>query len=218
MRRRATSSTRRARASCTTGAWRCSTAARACSRARSARPKQAMRVAERLDPNDGDVAVLDAEVALAKGYEEKVVAGARRAAADAAQPGGARPRAGADAEVPRGARPRSTRRWRAVRATRSRSPIAPSRGRTSATPSGAIKELEKAATTLSSTAPRYGLGLLAYERHDLGRAQQRARQGARAQLGVVPRARAPRPRAARSRQGARRRSPSSTRSSARRRR
>src|SRR5205807_4168741 len=35
--------------------------------------EQAMRVAERLDPNDGDVAVLDAEVALAKGYEDKVV-------------------------------------------------------------------------------------------------------------------------------------------------
>ena len=34
--------------------------------------EQAMRVAERLDPNDGDVAVLDAEVALAKGFEDKV--------------------------------------------------------------------------------------------------------------------------------------------------
>ncbi|MGZ3428750.1 MAG: tetratricopeptide repeat protein, partial [Polyangia bacterium] len=34
--------------------------------------EEAMRVAERLDPNDGDVAVLDAEVALAKGYEDKV--------------------------------------------------------------------------------------------------------------------------------------------------
>ncbi|MCU1276991.1 MAG: hypothetical protein JWM53_537, partial [bacterium] len=34
--------------------------------------EEAMRVAERFDPNDGDVAVLDAEVALAKGYEDKV--------------------------------------------------------------------------------------------------------------------------------------------------
>jgi tetratricopeptide (TPR) repeat protein len=37
--------------------------------------------------------------------------------------------------------------------------------------SGAIRELEKAANTLKSTAPRYGIGLLAYERHDLVRAQ-----------------------------------------------
>src|SRR5581483_3497027 len=39
---------------------------------RVADAEQAMRVAERLDPNDGDVAVLDAEVALAKGFEDKV--------------------------------------------------------------------------------------------------------------------------------------------------
>ena len=36
----------------------------------------------------------------------------------------------------------------------------------------AIRELEKAAATLTSTAPRYGIGLLAYERHDLCSAQR----------------------------------------------
>src|SRR5262249_47208105 len=35
--------------------------------------EQAMRVAQRLNPNDGDGIVLDAEVALAKGFEDKVV-------------------------------------------------------------------------------------------------------------------------------------------------
>jgi tetratricopeptide (TPR) repeat protein len=36
---------------------------------------------------------------------------------------------------------------------------------------GALKDLEKAAASLRSTTPRYGLGLLAYERHDLLKAR-----------------------------------------------
>ncbi|HXU69343.1 MAG TPA: tetratricopeptide repeat protein [Polyangia bacterium] len=133
--------------------------------------EEAMRVAERLDPNDGDVAVLDAEVALAKGYEDKV------ALALAARPPTPRSlavlgraqvltqkyREGAatlDAALARRPGDAVAITYRAI----ARAHLGDS--------SGAIKELEKAASTLSSTAPRYGLGLLAYERHDLLRAQR----------------------------------------------
>ncbi|MDB4970100.1 MAG: Tetratricopeptide 2 repeat protein [Myxococcales bacterium] len=133
--------------------------------------EQAMRVAEHLDPNDGDVAVLDAEVALAKGFEDKVVS------ALAARP-----------PTPRslgvlGRALALTGKYReaastldAALARRPGDPVAVTyRGVARAhlgDAAGAIRELEKAASTLSSTAPRYGLGLLAYERHDLLRAQR----------------------------------------------
>ncbi len=133
--------------------------------------EEAMRVAERLDPNDGDVAVLDAEVALAKGYEDKV------ALALAARPPTPRSlavlgraqvltqkyREGAatlDAALARRPGDAVAITYRAI----ARAHLGDS--------SGAIRELEKAANTLSSTAPRYGIGLLAYERHDLLRAQR----------------------------------------------
>ncbi|MCU1278130.1 MAG: Tetratricopeptide 2 repeat protein, partial [bacterium] len=133
--------------------------------------EQAMRVAERLDPNDGDVAVLDAEVALAKGYEDKV------ALALAARPPTPRSlavlgraqvltqkyREGAatlDAALARRPGDAVAITYRAV----ARAHLSDS--------GGAIRELEKAANTLSSTAPHYGIGLLAYERHDLLRAQR----------------------------------------------
>jgi predicted Zn-dependent protease len=133
--------------------------------------EQAMRVAERLDPNDGDVAVLDAEVALAKGYEDKV------ALALAARPPTPRSlavlgraqvltqkyREGAatlDAALARRPGDAVALTYRAI----ARAHLGDS--------AGAIRELERAANTLSSTAPRYGIGLLAYERHDLGRAQR----------------------------------------------
>jgi tetratricopeptide (TPR) repeat protein len=132
--------------------------------------EEAMRVAERLDPNDSDVAVLDAEVALAKGFEDKV------SAALAARP-----------PTPRslavlGRAQCLTGRYREAAATLdaalARRPgdavavtyraIARAHLGDSA---GAIRELERAAATLSSTAPHYGLGLLAYERHDLLRSR-----------------------------------------------
>ena len=133
--------------------------------------EEAMRVAERLDPNDGDVAVLDAEVALAKGFEDKV------ALALAARPPTPRSlavlgraqvltqkyREGAatlDAALARRPGDAVAITYRAI----ARAHLGD--------PSGAIRELEKAASTLSSTAPRYGIGLLAYERHDLLRAQR----------------------------------------------
>ena len=132
--------------------------------------EQAMRVAERLDPNDGDVAVLDAEVALAKGFEDKV------AAALAARPPTPRSlavlgraqsltahyreaAATLDAALARRPGDAVAITYRAV----ARAHLGDA--------TGAIRELERAANTLSSTAPHYGLGLLAYERHDLLRAR-----------------------------------------------
>ncbi|HEX4456844.1 MAG TPA: tetratricopeptide repeat protein, partial [Polyangia bacterium] len=132
--------------------------------------EEAMRVAERLDPNDSDVAVLDAEVALAKGFEDKV------SSALAARP-----------PTPRslavlGRAQCLTGRYREAAATLDAA-LARRPGDAVAVTyraiarahlgdaAGAIRELEKAATTLSSTAPHYGLGLLAYERHDLLRAR-----------------------------------------------
>jgi predicted Zn-dependent protease len=133
--------------------------------------EEAMRVADRLDPNDGDVAVLDAEVALAKGFEEKV------AAALAARPptprslavlGRAQALTGhyreaaatLDAALARRPGDAVAITYRAI----ARAHLGDA--------AGAIRELTKAASTLSSTAPRYGLGLLAYERHDLLHAQR----------------------------------------------
>src|SRR5206468_725891 len=124
---------------------------------------------ERLDPNDGDVAVLDAEVALAKGFEDKV------SSALAARP--ATPRSLAVL----GRAQCLTGRYKECAATLDGA-LARRPGDAVAITyraiarahlgdaAGAVRELERAAATLKSTAPRYGLGLLAYERHDLGRA------------------------------------------------
>ena len=132
--------------------------------------EQAMRVAEGLDPNDGDVAVLDAEVALAKGFEDKVVL--------ALSVGAPTPRrlavlgraqcligkykeaaATLDAALARRPGDATAITYRAI----ARAHLGDS--------SGALKELERAATQLNSTTPRYGIGLLAYERHDLMKAR-----------------------------------------------
>jgi tetratricopeptide (TPR) repeat protein len=137
---------------------------------RVAEAEQAMRIAERRDPNDGDVAVLDAEVALAKGYEEKVVTalseGAptprRLAVLGRALCLAGRYREAAatlDAALARRPGDATVITYRAI----ARAHLGDA--------AGAIKELEKAAATLPSTTPRYGLGLLAWERHDLVRAR-----------------------------------------------
>jgi tetratricopeptide (TPR) repeat protein len=133
--------------------------------------EQAMRAAEHLDPNDGDVAVLDAEVALAKGFEDKVaLALAARpptprslAVLGRAQVLTAKYREGAatlDAALARRPGDAVAVTYRQI----ARAHLGDA--------AGAIRELERAANSLSSTAPRYGLGLLAYERHDLLRAQR----------------------------------------------
>jgi Tfp pilus assembly protein PilF len=130
--------------------------------------EQAMRVAERLNPNDGDVSVLDAEVALAKGYEEKVVAALT-----------------AGAQTPRklavlGRAQTLTGRYKEAAATLDAALAKRPGDAVSITyraiarshlgdAAGAQRELEKAAAH-SSTA-HYGLGLLAFERRDLGRAR-----------------------------------------------
>jgi predicted Zn-dependent protease len=137
---------------------------------RVAEAEQAMRIAERLNPNDGDVAVLDAEVALAKGYEEKVVM--------ALSNGPPSPRklavlgraqcltgkykeaaATLDAALARRPGDAISITYRAI----ARAHLGDQ--------AGAVRELEKAASTLASTAPHYGLGLLAFERRDLQRAR-----------------------------------------------
>jgi tetratricopeptide (TPR) repeat protein len=132
--------------------------------------EQAMRIAERLDPNDGDVAVLDAEVALAKGFEDKVAlalsVGAptprRLAVLGRAQCLTGKYKEAAatlDAALARRPGDATAITYRAI----SRAHLGDQ--------AGALRELEKAATQLASTTPRYGLGLLAYERHDLLRAK-----------------------------------------------
>lgn len=132
--------------------------------------EQAMRIAERLDPNDGDVAVLDAEVALAKGYEDKVASALAAAPAtprSLAVLGRAQALTGRykeaaatlDAALARRPGDAVAITYRAI----ARAHLGDS--------SGAIRDLERAANQLSSTAPRYGLGLLAYERRDLLRAR-----------------------------------------------
>ncbi|HEY2745970.1 MAG TPA: tetratricopeptide repeat protein, partial [Polyangia bacterium] len=133
--------------------------------------EQAMRVAERLDPNDGDVAVLDAEVALAKGFEDKVVLALSArpptprslAVLGRAQVLTQKYREGAatlDAALAHRPGDAVAITYRAV----ARAHLGDS--------GAAIRELEKASNTLTSTAPRYGIGLLAYERHDLLKAQR----------------------------------------------
>jgi len=132
--------------------------------------EQAMRVAERLDPNDGDVGVLDAEVALAKGYEEKVALALsvgmqtprRMAVLGRAQVLIGKPKEGLatlDAALARRPGDPTAVTYRAI----ARSRLGDS--------AGAIKDLEKAAKTMTSPAPHYGLGLVAYEKHDLNKAQ-----------------------------------------------
>jgi len=132
--------------------------------------EQAMRVAERLDPNDGDVAVLDAEVALAKGFEDKVAAELPRRARTPrllAVLGRAQcmlgqyrdAQANLDAALARRPGDATAVTYRAI----ARAHLGDA--------SGALKDLERAATQLHSSTPRYGLGLLAYERHDLLKAR-----------------------------------------------
>ena len=132
--------------------------------------EQSMRVAERLNPNEGDVAVLDAEVALAKGYEEKVVAALS-----------------VGAQTPRklavlGRAQALTGRYKEAAATLDAALAKRPGDAVSITyraiarahlgdAAGAQRELERAATTLASSTPRYGLGLLAFERRDLSRAR-----------------------------------------------
>jgi len=129
--------------------------------------EQAMRVAERLDPNDGDVAVLDAEVAIAKGFEDKVVlalsAGGtmtprRLAVLGRAQVLTGRYREGQstlDAALARRPGDPTAVTYRAI----ARAHLGDA--------NGAIRELDKAADSLRSPTPHYGLGLIYYDRHDL---------------------------------------------------
>jgi len=131
--------------------------------------EQAMRVAERLDPNDADVAVLDAEVALAKGFEEKVVGALsvgpqtprRQAVLGRAQVLVGKNKeaiATLDAALARRPGDATAITYRAI--ARARSGDA----------AGAMRELEKAAAQ-GAPAPHYGLGLIAYERKELVRAR-----------------------------------------------
>ena len=154
-----------------------------------AEAEQAMRIAERLNPNDGDVAVLDAEVALAKGFEEKVVAALS-----------------VGAQTPRklavlGRAQALTGRYKEAAATLDAALAKRPGDAVSITyraiarahlgdPAGAQRELEKAASTLSSSTPRYGLGLLAFERRDLQRARTELEKALAAQNGEAFRARA----------------------------
>src|SRR6185295_11421295 len=135
-----------------------------------AEAEQAMRIAERLNPNDGDVAVLDAEVALAKGYEEKVVAALsvgtqtprKLAVLGRAQAlTGRYKEAAATLDAALAKRPGDavSITYRAI----ARAHLGDA--------NGAAKELEKAAATNASSTPHYGLGLLAYERRDLQKAR-----------------------------------------------
>jgi tetratricopeptide (TPR) repeat protein len=132
--------------------------------------EQAMRVAERLDPNDADVAVLDAEVALAKGFEEKVVSALsvgpqtprRQAVLGRAQVLVGKYKeaiATLDAALARRPGDATAITYRAI--ARARAGDAAS----------AMRELEKAAAQLGAPTPHYGLGLIAYERKELVRAR-----------------------------------------------
>jgi tetratricopeptide (TPR) repeat protein len=131
--------------------------------------EEAMRVAERLSPNDGDVAVLDAEVALAKGLEdtvaEKLQAGTspRQLAVlgRALCLVGKYHEAEADLKAALARRPGDATAITYLAVTRAHLGDA----------AGSQKALEKAAATLHSSTPHYGLGLLAYEHHDLSRAR-----------------------------------------------
>jgi tetratricopeptide (TPR) repeat protein len=132
--------------------------------------EQAMRVAERLDPNDGDVAVLDAEVALAKGFEDKVssaLAGRPATPRSLAVLGRAQALTGRYKEAAATLDAALARRPGDAVAITYRAIARAHLGDAA----GAVRDLERAATTLKSTAPHYGLGLLAYERHDLAKAR-----------------------------------------------
>ncbi len=134
-----------------------------------AEAEEAMRIAERLSPNDGDVAVLDAEVALAKGFEDKVATtlAANSSPRQLAVLGralclvGKYHEAEADLKAALARRPGDATAVTYLAVARAHLGDA----------AGAQKSLEKAAATLHSTAPHYGLGLLAFERHDLARAR-----------------------------------------------
>lgn len=131
--------------------------------------EHAMRVAERLAPNDVDVAVLDAEVAIAKGYEEKVIQALsggtptprRLAVLGRALCLAARYREAAttlDAALARRPGDQTTLMYRAL-------------ARAHLNDRAAVRELETLARSMSVTTAHYGLGLLAYERRDLTRAR-----------------------------------------------
>jgi tetratricopeptide (TPR) repeat protein len=131
--------------------------------------EESMRIAERLSPNDGDVAVLDAEVALAKGFEDKVATtlAANTSPRQLAVLGralcmvGKYHEAEADLKAALARRPGDATAVTYLNITRAH--LGDS--------AGSQKALERAAATLHSTTPYYGLGLLAYERHDLTRAR-----------------------------------------------
>ncbi len=130
--------------------------------------EQSMRIAERLNPNDSDVSVLDAEVALAKGYEDKVVAALT-----------------SGAQTPRklavlGRAQALTGHYKEAAATLDGALAKRPGDAVSITyraiarahlgdAAGAVRELEK--TALTSSTAHYGLGLLAFERRDLTRAR-----------------------------------------------
>jgi tetratricopeptide (TPR) repeat protein len=131
--------------------------------------EEAMRIAERLTPNDGDVAVLDAEVALAKGMEDKVAStlAANASPRQLAVLGralclvGKYHEAEADLKAALARRPGDATAVTYLAVARAHLGDA----------AAAQKSLEAAARTLHSSAPHYGLGLLAYEHHDLARAR-----------------------------------------------
>ncbi len=129
-----------------------------------------MRIAEGLDPNDPDVAVLDAEVALAKGFEDKVALALtvgppsprKLAVLGRAQVMVGKYReavASLDAALARRPGDATAITYRAI----ARAKLGDQ--------TSAVRDLEKAAGQLGSSTPRYGLGFLAYERHDLLRAR-----------------------------------------------
>ncbi|MEO6952747.1 MAG: tetratricopeptide repeat protein, partial [Polyangia bacterium] len=154
-----------------------------------AEAEQAMRVAERLNPNDADVAVLDAEVALAKGYEEKVVAALSVGAQTPrklAVLGRAQALTGRYKEAAATLDAALTKRpgdavsitYRAI----ARSHLGDA--------AGAQKELEKAATQPGASTAHYGLGLLAFDRRDLARARVELEKSLASQNAEAFRARA----------------------------
>ncbi len=159
---------------------------------RVAEAEHAMRVAERLEPNDPDVAVLDAEVALSKGLEDKVATTLSQSASprQLAVLGKALCLVGKYKEAEADLRAALARRPGDATALTYLNIARAKQGDIG----GAIRALDRAAKDSTSTAPHYGLGLLAYERHDLARAQSELRQAtdrnteafrARALLGKV---------------------------------
>ena len=154
-----------------------------------AEAEQSMRVAERLNPNDADVAVLDAEVALAKGYEEKVVA--------ALSVGAQTPRKLAvlgRAQALTGRYKEAAATLDAALAKRPGDAVAITYRAIARShlgdAAGAQKELEKAATQPGASTAHYGLGLLEFDRRDLGRARTELEKSLNAQNAEAFRARA----------------------------